>query len=266
MDLSIIIVNWNTADLINDCINSIKKETCNLDYEIIVLDNASQDHSFELITKNHPEVLFIKSEENLGFSKGNNAAISHAKGKYLLLLNPDTLILDKAIEKCFRYIKELSRKCLVGCKLLNRDKTVQISSAQFPTILNLILGNHPRSLKMHMENHETDWVMGAFMMIETNFYKEVGGLDEDYFMYSEDLDLCFKVKKNGGKVYYFADAEIVHLYNQSGFKKWNNSREKRVKDSNNLFFEKNISINKSIIYKFINNSRFMLKSIIKRSN
>ncbi|HBM81371.1 MAG TPA: hypothetical protein DD426_11160, partial [Clostridiaceae bacterium] len=111
---------------------------------------------------------------------------------------------------------------------------------------------------------ETDWVMGAFMMINKRVFEGIGCFDDDFFMYSEDLDLCFRLKRNHGRVFYYADANIIHFYNQSGLKKWNNEREERVRSSTNLFFKKNYSFITSMVYSALYNLRFILKCFIKK--
>lgn len=264
MELSIIIVNWNAGDLLNRCIKSIEEETEDLDYEILIFDNNSSDGSCAEIDKKYNNVILIKSQENLGFSKGNNECAKQAAGDYLLFLNPDTIILEGAVQKTFKYINSQKEDTLIGCKLLNDDKTIQTSSAAYLNILNSITTSHTRSIKMHNMNHETDWVIGAFMMIKADFFKSLGGFDEDYFMYAEDMDLCYKVKKAGGKVIYYSEAQIIHFFNQSGVKKWKNKRQLKILQSEYLFMNKRYSKPKAMAIKVIKEIRYFIKYLIKK--
>lgn len=265
MDLSIIIVNWNTGDLLEKCVESIKKETKNLLYEIIVYDNNSKDNSIATLERKYPDVTIISGTENLGFSKGNNNAVSISKGEYLLLLNPDTIILDKAIEKTYRFIKSLNEKDLVGCKLLNKDLTTQLSAAYFPSIFRYTLAK-TSNYNINDHTHKCDWVMGAYMMLKKSTYIDIGGFNENYFMYCEDMDLCHKIYQNLGSVYFYNDAQIVHLYNQSGEKKWKGKREKALKESTFKYLDENCKSNiQRYMLKSIYSSKFYLKKLLKQS-
>lgn len=269
MELSIIIVNWNTGQLLKNCVESIIKETTEAEYEIVIVDNDSKDNSCALIEENFPkgkfpQVNLIYAKDNLGFSRGNNLGIRNSKGKYLLMLNPDTIILNHAIDKAFKYIQTLGEKALLGAKLLNRDLSIQLTSCKFPTPVNIFRGSYPMSIEMHHKTHETSWVMGAFMMISREFYWQIGGLDESIFMYSEDLDLCYQVIKNGGKVIHYSEAEVIHLYNQSGKAKWNSNREKVVDDSTVKFLKKNYrGLNKYLTIASVR-LKYYIKKLVKR--
>lgn len=265
MDISIIIVNWNTGDLLYNCVKSIVEETLDVKYEIIIVDNNSKDNSCANIERDFKNVKIIYSKDNLGFSRGNNLGIKYAKGEYLLLLNPDTIILNNAIDKTYKKINEYNdKKILMGIRLLNRDRTLQFSSCNFLNILNSIFSSYVFSNAEHYKTHDSDWVMGAFMMINKDFYNDIGGLNEEYFMYSEDMELCYKVKKRAGRVIFFADAEIIHLYNQSGKNKFNKKREKVVTESTIKFLKENYNgINKYAIISILK-LRFLLKQIIRR--
>ncbi|MPM88228.1 hypothetical protein SDC9_135329 [bioreactor metagenome] len=147
---------------------------------------------------------------------------------------------------------------------MNGDRTLQLSSCKFLNITNSIFSNYVFSENEHYKTHESDWVMGAFMMINTNFYNDVGGLNESYFMYSEDTELCYKVKKSGGKVIFYSEAEIVHLYNQSGKNKFNKKRDKVVTESTIKFVRENYRGIEKYGVILIQKSRCLLKQIIKR--
>ena len=265
MDLSIVIVNWNTEKLLMNCINSIKNETRNISYEIIVYDNNSHDGSIRYIEEIYDDIIIIKGKENLGFSKANNRAVEVANGKYILLLNPDTIIIENSIEKTFEFMKKIKNEnALVGCKLLNKDLSIQLSAACFPTLYNYTIGK-TSDIEMNSYTHECDWIMGAFMMLSKDLYKRVNGFEEVYFMYCEDMDLCYKINKNLGQVYFFNDAKTIHLYNQSGEKKWKGNREKELKKSTFIFLEKNIRniVNRNML-KFIYNSKYLIKKYLMK--
>ncbi len=245
MDLSIIIVNWNSGKLVYECIKSINENTKSIKYEIIVVDNDSSDKSYLDLVGKEENVRLIYSSENLGFSRGNNLGAKNAKGEYILCLNPDTIVLKDDINKALAYIKEKKGDNLVGIRLLNKDRTLQISSCKFFNCISYFFSTFTMSNNMHYKNHETDWVMGAFMLLPRSLYFKISGFNESYFMYSEDLELCYRVKQVGGKVLFFSEAQIIHLYNQSGEKKWNSKRNKVVTDNLKKFvYENYTGINK----------------------
>lgn len=265
MDLSIIIVNWNTGDLLYNCIKSINENMSNYEYEIIITDNDSKDKSCDKIEEEFKNVKIIYSKENLGFSKGNNLAVRNARGKYVLFLNPDTIILNNAIGKAVEYIRiNGNNKTLLGVRLLNADRTLQISSCKFPNPINVILSSYTLPNEKHYQNHETDWVMGAFMLMDRTFFNSLGGFDESYFMYSEDIELCYNVRKNGGNIKFFAEAEIIHLYNQSGKNKFNKKRDKVVTDSTIKFIKDNYKEPNKTLTASILRVRSLIKGIVKR--
>lgn len=266
LDLSIIIVNWNTGDLLENCIKSIEEKTKDVKYEIIVFDNASEDDSAKRSFEKYSSVNIIYSNDNLGFAKGNNLAFKKAKGKFILLLNPDTYIKNNAIDNAYKFISRRKDDILLGAKLLNSDSTIQFSSCKFPTVINMILKKYVNSEENHKITHETDWVMGAFMMLKSELYNRIGKLDEDFFMYSEDLDLCYQIKRINGKVIHFADAEVIHFYNQSGAKKWNNKREKVITGSLMRFINKNYCGLNKLLCKVIIRIRYFIKSILGKLN
>jgi N-acetylglucosaminyl-diphospho-decaprenol L-rhamnosyltransferase len=225
MELSIIIVNWNSKDYVRKCLDSILAETRDLDYEIIVIDSASFDGCAEMIQAHFPEVRFIQSQENLGFSRANNVAFQATSGEYLLFLNPDTEVVGAAIGSLYAALKSLPQAGAIGCKLLNSDGTLQTSCVQaFPTIMNQILGAEalrrlaPRSRLWGMSALfeetaapvEVDMVSGACLMMRRSVFKRIGLFSTDYFMYAEDVDLCYKARRCGFTNYYFGLATVIH--------------------------------------------------------
>lgn len=225
MDLSIIIVNWNAAHYLRPCLQSVYRETKGIEFEVIVLDNASYDGSAELVRTEFPQAIFIQGEENLGFTRGNNYAYRYASGRNILLLNPDTEIVGHAITILLSYLESLPRAGAIGGRLLNSDGSIQTSCLQaFPTILNQLLDadglkkRFPRSRLWGMKplfrdpGHpvEVEIVCGACLMVKRDIFEQVGLLSLDYLMYGDDLDLCYRIKKAGYVVYYTGESDVIH--------------------------------------------------------
>ena len=231
LDLSISIVNWNTKDLLRDCLKSIYENTHGIDYEIFVADNASTDGSSEMVEREFPQVKLIKNKENVGFAKANNQIIKESRANFVLLLNPDTVILDNAIGKMVRFMWSHSEVGAVGPKLLNPDGTIQfVCGRSFPTLSavffeksllstlfphNRITGKYYMGYWNHDDTREVDLLSGACMMVRRQTINEVGLMDEQFFMYGEDVDWCYRIKQAGWKIYLLADAQVTHLGGQS---------------------------------------------------
>jgi len=225
MDLSIIIINWHSADYIKKCLLTIYENLKDLTFEVIIVDNASYDISEQFLKKQHPGIIYVQSPENIGFGRANNLGFKYSSGEYLLFLNPDTEITDSAINIMFNYMQSLSNAGVVGCKLLNSDTSIQTSCIRaFPTILNQSLDSDYLKLtfrkldlwgiKPLFDNDpnpvEVDVISGACIMIRRGVFEEIGLFSRDYFMYSEDVDLCYRVKQKGYKIYYIGGAIIIH--------------------------------------------------------
>lgn len=227
IDLSIIVVNWNTRDLLSKCLSSVYRTVTDLRFEILIVDNASTDGSCEMVRRRFPAVRLIENNKNVGFARANNQALEISRGRHILLLNSDTVVHSGALQAMCEFLDQNPQSGVVGAKLLNPDGSFQASYADFPTILSelLLLTKlyrlfHPSCFPSHslaesQQVTEADWVPGACLMIRRETLKQVGGLDEDYFMYSEEVDWCWRVKENGWKVIYLPDAEISHWGGQS---------------------------------------------------
>ena len=222
MDLSIIIVNYNTAALTRECIKSIRDSKPKMNYEIILIDNGSQE---KLPIGGYKDVTVINNSENFGFAKANNQGISASKGKYVLLLNSDTIIKGKAIDALYEFARQSKGVGVVGAKLLNKDGTMQDSVFHFPTIVNAIrqywLGDKDRFglyVPKVCSPVEVDAVVGAALLITPKALQKVGMLDDSYFFYFEDVDYCRKVWKAGLTACYLPEAEVIHLKGASGGK------------------------------------------------
>lgn len=238
MDLSIIIVNYNTKNLLKKGLESIKSYPPSCKYEIFVVDNASTDDSVEYIKGMEPSIVSIINNENVGFSKANNQAIKNATGRYILLLNPDTEVLEDTLDKCIHYMDKHINIGILGCKVELVDGGLDLACRRsFPNLKNSLfkfLGLaqlFPKSklfagynLTYLDENksYSVDCVVGAFMMITRKTIKSIGLLDEDFFMYGEDIDWCYRTKQAGLDVFYYSDVSIIHHKRAS-------SKQKKVK-------------------------------------
>ncbi len=233
-DISIVIVNWNTRHILFDCLKSVYEQSGDSSLEVIVIDNASSDGSAEMVKKDFPQTTLIENSENLGFAAANNQGIEISKGRYVLLLNPDTLILDNAINKTLYFADAHPESAVVGCRVLNSDRTLQPTCFMFPSILNMLLSTtylyrlFPKSRFFGRERmtwwdrsdiREVDVVTGCFMLVRREAIEQVGLLDERFFVYGEETDWCYRLKKAGWKVMFTPCAEIIHLGGQSTQKK-----------------------------------------------
>ena len=230
MDVSIVIVNWNTSELLRNCIKSVVEQAGEIDCEIIVVDNNSTDDSTEMVKSNFEQVILIENSENRGFAAANNQGIEISKGRYILLLNSDTVVLDRAIEKTVAFADKHSDTAVTGCRVLNPDRTLQNTCFMFPSVLNMLLSStylykfFPKSRFFGREAmtwwdrndvREVDVVTGCFMLIRHEAIEQVGLMDEQYFMYGEETDWCYRFKKNGWKIMFAPEGQIIHFGGQS---------------------------------------------------
>jgi GT2 family glycosyltransferase len=225
MDLSIIVVSYNTRKLTLDCLKSIQKEGSAIKKEIVMVDNNSKDGSVEALKKlqNEEAIKLIENKANLGFAKANNQGIKVASGKYILLLNSDTKVKKGALGNLVKFAEKTSDTGVVSARLLNTDGTLQGSCFHFPTIKNAILeywfgrkGLFEKFAPKGRKPVEVDAVTGAAFLITPRAIEEVGLLDERYFFYMEDIDYCRKIRRGGLKVYYLPTAEVIHYHGASG--------------------------------------------------
>lgn len=222
-DVSIIIVNWNTRDLLAGCLDSIERTTDGLDLEIIVVDNASTDGSRAMVRQQFPHVHLIANQENVGFAKANNQAMGASKGRYALLFNSDALATPGSIQALVRLADAKPQAGIVGAQLLNPDGSFQASHTPFPTLWQefLILTGLGRLLRGRWYPSRgpeedkgpqvVDYVGGACLLVRRQAVEEVGGLDEGYFMYAEEVDWCYRMKQAGWQVWYQPAAKVIHL-------------------------------------------------------
>jgi hypothetical protein len=234
IDISVIIVNYNVKELLEQSINSIFSASSNLNVEIIVVDNNSFDGSVEFLKQkfpDKPQLKIIESPINLGFAKANNLGAKAATGEYFLILNPDTILQEDTLEKSLQFYKSTSNIGAMTCKLILPNGKLDLACRRsFPTpsvavyrILGLsrlfpgsrTFGKYNLTYLDENSTYEVDAIVGAFMLIKRDVYEKVNGFDEDYFMYGEDLDLCFRIKKAGFKIYYYPDTSIIHYKGES---------------------------------------------------
>jgi GT2 family glycosyltransferase len=227
VDLSIVIVNWNTRELLRSCLDSVYQTVSGIPFEVLVVDNHSVDGSPEMVASCFPQVELIRNNENVGFARANNQAIRMSHGRFVLLLNSDAVLLPGTACRMLAVMDEQPRVGVVGAQLLNPDGTFQGSYADFPSLRGELLlatklaaivfgpsyPNYPA--RRSQQDQLADWVSGACLMVRRAAIDQVGLLDEDYFMYTEETDWCYRMKRAGWLVYYCAAARVVHWASQS---------------------------------------------------
>ncbi len=276
-DISIIIVNYNVKDFLLQCLKSIDESHQYLKIEIIVVDNHSTDHSVKLLEPMFPRVHFIKLNENLGFAKANNIGIRQATGKYILILNPDTLLFEDTLKIMFEYMENNKEVGISGCKVLNSDGTFQLACRRgFPTpwasfckLFGLqslfpkwrLFSKYNQTFRSIDETYYIDAVIGAFMFCRAEIFDKVGLFDEDYFMYGEDIDLCYRTKSLGYEIAYVHKTSIIH-YKGESTKRSSINGLKHFYEAMEIFSKKHFS-KSSLFLKFIKLG-ILLRSIIAR--
>ncbi len=230
VDVSIVIVNWNTRDILRDCLGTIYEQTRRVDFEVIVVDNGSQDGSAQMVRSDYPQAMLLANETNAGYAAANNQGIRAARGRYVLVLNSDTLILDGAIDRVVEFADAHPRAGVLGCRVRSPDGTLQPTCFMFPSVFNSFLSAFylnklfPRSRLFGREAmswwdrsdvRDVQVVTGCFMLIRRGALDEVGLMDERFFMYAEETDWCYRFGKAGWHVMFTPVAEIVHLGGQS---------------------------------------------------
>lgn len=231
LDISVIIVNYNVRDFLHQALVSLQKALRGIRSEILVVDNASDDDSAGMIRQRFPHVRLIVNSSNLGFAKANNIALSRARGRFLLLINPDTLVQEDTIKVMLKFFRTHPECGLAGCKILNPDGSFQSSCRRgFPTpwvaltrMFGLsrlfpatkLFGKYNLTYLSVDETYPVDAVSGSFMMVRKEAVKHVGGLDEDFFMYGEDIDWCYRIRRAGWQVYYVHTTQIIHYKGES---------------------------------------------------
>jgi GT2 family glycosyltransferase len=234
MQLSVIILNYNVRYFLEQCVASVQEALSNIDAEIIVVDNNSSDDSCEMMKTRFPKVKLIENSANLGFPKGNNIGVAHAKGDYICILNPDTVVAEDTFEKVLAFAEKQKNIGIVGCKLIDgTGNFLPECKRGVPSpfvALTKIFGLYKlfpktalfnRYYAQHLSENETGKVgilVGAFMIMKRNLYQEIGGFDENCFMYSDDIDLSYIALKKGKTNYYFHETTVIHYKGESTVK------------------------------------------------
>lgn len=241
MKISVIIVNFNTQKLLKDCLSSLFEKNKKVKMEVIVVDNASSDGSAEMVERFFPKLILIENKKNLGFAAGNNVGLKSASGEYLLLLNSDTQFLENSLEQMIDFMDNHPSVGISSCQLVGGDGQIQPSGGFFPNLprifawmfflddLPFIGGRlkpfHPHSPKFYtrdrwyLDEHFQDWVTGAFFLMRRQVLAQIGLLDENFFMYVEEMEYCYRAKRAGWQVVYTPRTKILHLGGQSGSSK-----------------------------------------------
>lgn len=248
MQVSIVIVNYNVAQFLYQCLTSVEAALRHISGEIIVVDNASSDDSCHLVKRFFPNVHLIENKLNVGFSKANNQGVQIAKGKYVLILNPDTVIPEDILIKLFEFANTNAQYGAIGVPLYDGNgQYLPESKRNLPTpwvALKKMFGKTSSYYANHLEKHisgEVAVLVGAFMWIEKSKYKKVGGFDEDYFMYGEDIDLSYKLLKKGYKNYYYSLSQVIHYKGESTLK--DNLYLNNFYGAMHLFYQKHYKTN-----------------------
>lgn len=230
IDISIIVVNWNVKDFLRGCLSSIYRHSSDVSFEVFVVDNGSADGSAEMVKRDFPQVILIQNKENLGFARANNIAFKRAAGRYILFLNPDTELLEGALRKMIGFMEVHADASALGCKLIFRDGSLQTSCRHFPSLFTDLMESlyldwfFPRSpffgyYRMAWWPHDKTVIIdvpyGACLFVRRSILERIGPMDERFFMYYDEIDLCYRIKKGGGAVWYTPEIEVIHHGNKS---------------------------------------------------
>jgi GT2 family glycosyltransferase len=248
LKLSVIILNYNVRYFLELCLNSVQAAITTIDAEIIVVDNNSSDESCNMVKQLFPDVTLIENKENLGFSKGNNQGVAIAKGKYICILNPDTVVAEDTFTSIIKFADNKDNIGIIGCKLIDgKGQFLPESKRNIPFVkvaIQKLFGNSKKYYANHINKDKTgkvDVLVGAFMFLKYSVYNELNGFDEDYFMYGEDIDLSYKVLKKGFDNYYFADTTVIHYKGESTLK--DKYYAKRFYGAMQIFYKKHFKTN-----------------------
>lgn len=258
MQLSVIILNYNVRYFLELCVLSVQNAVQNIDAEIIVIDNNSQDDSCEMMKKRFPNLKLIQNKENSGFPKGNNIGVEVAQGEYICILNPDTVVAEDTFEKILNFVTssavENDKIGIVGVKLIDGTgnflpeskrgiPTPFVAFTKITGLYKIFPKTFGKYYAQHLSENETGKVeilVGAFMLMRRGLYNEIGGFDEDCFMYSDDIDLSYMALKKGKSNYYFHETSVIHYKGESTVK--DGTYMKRFREAMNFFYKKHFSV------------------------
>jgi GT2 family glycosyltransferase len=225
IDLSVIVVNWNTCEFLRGCLASVLAESAELALELLVIDNDSQDDSLNMLATEFPQATVIANTANVGFAAANNQGIALATGRHVVLLNPDTKVVDKALAKMVTYLDQHPSVGVVGPKLMLPDGTIQGGAAghdpspgtvfAYALVLHSLFPHRVRGLWLAKENYQAaendvDWVAGACLMVRAPVIQQVGPMDTSFFMYAEDIEWCYRIKKAGWRIVCLSSTSVIH--------------------------------------------------------
>lgn len=260
IQLSVIIVNYNGQRFFKDCFTSLTTGLSGIAYEVIVVDNNSSDESCAYLKQYYPEVVLIESAVNLGFGGGNNEGVKNAKGKYLLLLNNDTILQDN-ISGLLKVLEQDTSVGAIGINMLNGEGSYLKAAGNFPSPLNLFriknifwLGADFRYGDFKKDVYEVDWITGSFMLMPKGVYEKVSGFDEDYFLYVEDVDLCRRIAYAGYKRIFMPRYNYIH------FVGYNSAKDPLVIRGYELYIQKH----SKGIYKLLMQFSLNINKLVKR--
>lgn len=238
-ELSVVIVNWNTRDILRDCLASVARHLTQVPLEVLVVDNASSDGSAEMVAREFPQVRLLRNSENVGFARANNQAMRAARGAYFLLLNSDTVLTDGSVAGLVREVQTQPEVGLAHCRLVFEDGRLQHTTYRFPTIGLALLEDFglykllPRRRRGEIllggywdqgQERDVDWVAGAFMLLPRAVFERTGGFSEAYFMYGEDMEWCYRIRDAGWRIRYYPRASLTHLDHSSAAIRWGERR------------------------------------------
>jgi len=266
MDVSIIIVNYNVKFFLEQCLFSVSKAIQNIKAEVLVIDNCSNDGSIPYLASKFPSFQFIQNTENIGFGKANNQGFALAKGKYILMLNPDTIIPEDCITNCISFFQRTKDCGALGIKMVDgAGYFLPESKRAFPSVLtsffkltglarifskSSLFNKYALGHLDENKNHEVDVLAGAFLMVKKDVIEKINGFDEDFFMYGEDVDLSFRVQKAGFKNYYFSESSIIHFKGESS-KRGNLNYVKMFYEAMSIFVKKHYKSSTAALFNFL---------------
>jgi GT2 family glycosyltransferase len=276
MQLSVIILNYNVRYFLEQCVLSVQKALENIDGEIIVIDNNSSDDSCKMMKELFPNIKLIENKENLGFPKGNNIGVAQAKGEYVCILNPDTVVAEDTFEKILNSKFQIpnSEIGIIGCKLIDgtgnflpeSKRGVPTPWVAFTKIFRLykvsnLFGKYYAQHLTENQSGKVDILVGAFMVMKRELYNEIGGFDENCFMYSDDIDLSYMALKLGKTNYYFDETTVIHYKGESTIR--DEKYMKRFQEAMNFFYSKHFK--KSFIFDIFMKTGAFVFSLIKKN-
>ena len=244
MDLSVVVVTYNSEKYVHNCLSSIARAARNLDHELWIVDNHSTDRTLEILRRSPDSLGLIKNRENVGFARAVNQGLRRSSGDFCLLINPDSAIHSDSLEPLIHFMRSRPQIGVCGCKLCNQDGSLQYSKGSFPTLFStlwrIILPGRMRKYHFlgYNEIHTCDWVTGAFMVIRKPLLEKLGYFDENYFIYYEDVDFCLKARKAGMETCFFPPV-ITYHFNPHALSNGDPRVDREIRKSRLYYFQKN---------------------------